>query len=317
MSTQITTKSTAYVGARKILGDYRLVTDSVASAIATLIKVYALPEFPADFPVLVAGVGMIDLSDSDSIPPVADWDEDVRTVYETDGIQVAVSFLGVRGLKGEDGKETNGARAFVIYPIHSIDSIRANGESGESWLYKIMEKETSHVAFRGLRNVAPALGIDALSNEAKLMPLTVSDYVESSIAEGADSSAFDAIWKEFRSLLAKSAATAALAANLPGKAEVIKCIRSKGYAVENYADMESMGAFTFIADSMIKLIDYMKAQKIEAGEDVDIDSAEIKVWVSKRNEFVFAAPKKTVELDASKVDFAAFMGGIPTVGATE
>ncbi len=308
MSKIILTSAATYVGARKLLGDHRKVFDSVADALSTLKAIYALPEFPAEFPVLGSGIGLIDVTGDDSIPPLTEWPAE----FSIPDVKVCVTFIGIRGEKDSNGKTSNGARGFFVYPLHSISSISA-AESGDDWLWKIIEKEASHVALRGIRNVAPALGVSAMEQAAKSAPLSVTDYVESSVSEGIDTDAFDAIWKQFRKLLAETPSTAALVTEMPSKAEVIKALRSKAFAAENYERLESMGAFIFIGETMGNIIDHMKGQAVEKGQDFDYDSSEIRTWLTKRNEFVFAAPKKSVA-DLSTVDFSAFMGTLASQG---
>lgn len=302
--TQITSKSAAYVAARKVLGDHRKVFDSVTDALDTLRSIYAIEGFPAAFPVVAARVGVVDLTADSEVPPLADWPAE----YTSEGVSICVTFIGVRGIKDETGKDQNGARGFAVYPLHALDAIRAD-ESGDGWLWKVIEKEASHVALRRLRNVAAGLGTDALAAAAMDMPLSVSDYLEESTSESLDTSAFDSLWKQFRTMLAGSPATAALVASLPSKSEVLKAIRSKAHAVEQYGELESMGAFVFMAETMASIIDHMKQTATEAGEDFELDSSEIRGWIAGRDTKVFAAPKK-VEADLSTVDFTAFLSGV-------
>lgn len=299
--TQITTKSAAYVAARGKLGDHRKVFDSVEDALASLRAIYALEVFPNDFPVVAAGVGLVDIGADSEVPPLSDW----PAAFTAAGTRVCVSFLGVRGLKDEDGNVLNGARGFVVYPLFPVDALRGD-ESGEAWLWKVVEKEASHVALRNLRNVNAALGNDALAQAAMDMPQTVSEYVEESTRESLDTSAFDGLWKQFRTMLGNSPATAALVANLPSKSEVLKAIRSETYAKQEYAALEEMGAFVFMANTMADIIDSMKEAAVAAGEDFELDSGEIRGWLATRATKVFASPKK-IEADLSTVNFAAFM----------
>lgn len=307
----ILSKSAEYAAARKVLGDHRKVFESVTDAIAALRSIFATAGFPAAFPVVGARIGAIDISGDDTIPPLESWPEE----YRTDGIKVAVTFIGVRGLKDAAGKDANGARGFALYPLHPLDAIQ-NDEAGISWLWKVTEKESSHVALRGLRNVNPALGNDALAQAAMEMPISVSDYVEESTRESMDTSTFDTMWKRFRKMLSESPATAALVLRLPQKADVLKAIRSKAFAVENYPELESMGTFAWMASTMADIVDVMRASAIEAGEDFDMDSEEIRGWLAGRDTKVFAAPKK-IEADLSSVNFGAFMAGLGAVPTTE
>jgi hypothetical protein len=300
----ILSKSAEYASARKVLGDHRKVFESVTDAITALRSIYATAGFPASFPVVGARIGAIDISGDDTIPPLASWPEE----YRTEGVKVAVTFIGVRGLKDDKGKESNGARGFALYPLHPLDAIQGD-ETGIAWLWKVAEKESSHVALRGLRGVNPALGNDALAQAAMEMPISVSDYVEESTREAMDTSTFDTMWTRFRKMLSDSPATAAIVPRLPQKAEVLKAIRSKAFATENYSELESMGTFAWMAGTMADIVDVMRSAAIESGEDFDMDSSEIRGWLATRDTKIFATPKK-VETDISTVDFNAFMAGL-------
>lgn len=304
--TVIASKAPTYIAARAKLGDHRKVFESTALAIEALKAIYSSEGFPAEFPTVVACVGLIDVTGDDVIPAIAEWPEE----YRTDGVSICVSFIGTRDVTYE-GKKMNGARGFAVYPLHSLDAIRTADEAGEAWLWKVAEKEASHVALRGLRNVADGLGTDALAQAAMMMPLSVTDYVEESTRESLDTSAFDTIWKQFRKMLADSSATAALVGALPPKAEVLKAIRSESYAKQEYAELEAMGAFTFIGTNMAAIVDMLKQQATQAGEDFDFDSSEIRNWLAGRATKVFAAARK-VEGDLSTVNFAAFATGLGT-----
>jgi len=313
MTIQLSSKNALYIAAKNIVGDHRKVFDSLNDALTMLRSIYAIENFPAGFPSVAAGVGLIDCTGEDTIPPLDKFPAE----YSTPGTSTCLSFLGVRGIK-EGDKEVNGARGFVLYPLHSIDAIRADS-TGETWLWKITEKEGSHVALRGLRNVAPALGNDALAAAALQMPVAVADYVEESTREGLDSTAFDELWKTFRKMLSESGDTAALVPQLPVKAEVIKCIRSQTYARENYPDLEAIQAFTFIGETMAGVIDVMRAEATKAGNDFTIDSAEIRNWIKGRETFQFAAPRK-VETDLSTLNFGNFVTRLgvaaPSIGVS-
>lgn len=302
MST-IVTKSAEYANARKVLGDHRKVFDSVADAIKALKSIFATEGFPQAFPVVGARIGLIDVTNEDTIPPVSEWPAE----YSIDGIKVAVTFIGARGITDPTtGKESNGAKGFALYPLHPREALQ-DDESGIAWLWKVIEKEMSHVALRGLRNVPEGLGTAGLEQAAMDMPLTVSDYVEESTRDAMDTTAFDNMWKDFRALLSSQPSTAALVLRLPAKNEVLKGIRSKAFAQENYADLEGINAFTFIGNTMATLIDTMRANAIANGTDFDAESDEIKAWLAGRDTKVFAAPRAKVEADLGTVDFSAFV----------
>lgn len=303
MSAIILSTSAVYKNAREKLGDHRKDFDSLSDALATLRAIYAIEGFPQEFPTVAARLGLVDVSGEDTIPPMAEWPEE----FSAPGVSIVVTFIGVRNQPGDDGKNVNGARGFAIFPLHAIEAIQAD-DSGPEWLKKVITKEAAHVALRGLRNVNPALGTDALVAAAQSMPLSVSDYVEESTSEGLDTAAFDKLWKQFRKLLSNDPATAALAVELPNKAEVIKAIRSTAFAKEEYDRLESMGAFKWIGETMAGIVDAMKAAASESGEDFDFDSSEIRGWIAGRDSKVFTSPKKAAA-DLQTVDFAAFKFG--------
>lgn len=313
MSNVILSTSAAYIAARAVLGDYRKVFDSLEDALKAVHSIFTKVDskgqtiFPADFPVLAAKVGLVDFTEEGVLPDPTQWADGM---YLSEGVSIAVSFVGVRGIetgevndKGQP-KKANGARALVIYPVFGIDAITGN-ESGGDWLLKIIEKEMSHVAFRPLRTISLDSSIDELAASAINMPGSVGDYVEEAARESTDSSAFDEIWAQFRKMLKAEPSTTLLAEALPSKQEVIKAIRSVAFAKENYAQLEDMGVFKFIGSTMIAVIDSQNVAKIEAGENT-IDSGEIAGWLAKRDTFVFNTAKK-VELKAGDVDFGAFM----------
>lgn len=317
--TKLTSKSAAYIHARTKLGDgVRKIFDNVGAALVTLTAIYKTPVsaeegkepvlFPADFPVVAAGVGLIDVSGDGTMPPLSEWPAE----YSTPGVQVAIAFIGVRGLKDSDGKDVNGARGLLVYPLHPLEAIQAD-ESGLKWLLKIAEKESSHVAMRKLRNVPDGLGVEAIAAAAKTAPVSVAEFVEESAGESLDTAAFDKLWKTFRTLLKNNAGTAVLEAMLPQKGEVIKSIRSKAFAAENFAEIENIGGFTFIGTAMAGVIDSTREDAIKKGEEFEYDSQEIRGWLAGRDTFVFPAARK-VEGDLTKVDFSAFAG---LVGATD
>lgn len=302
----ITSNSAVYKAAREKLGDHRKDFDSLTDALATLRAIYAIDGFPQEFPTVAARLGLVDVSGEDTIPPVSEWPVE----FSAPGVSVVVTFIGVRGIKvssDPNDKPVNGARGFAIFPLHPVEAITAD-DSGNDWLKKVITKESAHVALRGLRNVNPALGTDALVAAAQSMPLSVSDYVEESTSEGLDTAAFDKLWKQFRKLLSEDPATAALAVELPNKAEVIKAIRSAAFAREEYGNIESMGGFKWIGETMAATVDGMKAAASQEGEDFDFDSAEIRGWLAGRDSKVFTTPKRAAA-DLNTVDFAAFSFG--------
>lgn len=305
--TQLISTSAAFKAAREKLGDHRKDFDSLSDALATLRAIYAIDGFPQEFPTVAARLGLVDVSGEDTIPPVSEWPAE----FTAPGVSVVVTFIGVRGIKQNPNdpneKPVNGARGFAIFPLHSVEAISAD-DSGPDWLKKIITKEAAHVALRGLRNVNPALGTDALVAAAQSMPLSVSDYVEESTSEELDTAAFDKLWKQFRKLLSDDPATAALASSLPTKPEVIKSIRSAAFAREEYATIEEMGAFVWIGSTMAQMVDAMKASASESGEDFDFDSSQIRGWLATRDEKVFQTPKRAVA-DLKSVDFSAFKFG--------
>ena len=235
-----------------------------------------------NLPILVAGVGNVS-----TLTELPDW-----AVGRT-----AVAAVGVRRDK------TNGFRAIAIFPVPTVEDYDADSV-GHDWLDKIAVKETSHVAFRALRNVPDSSdSLAALEEASKRMPVTVSDYAEvHRAAGGIDLNAFNTVWTSLRRALIDEYPQ--LKAALPGKGEIINSVRSKSYAEREYGDLESQGLFVFIGESVINMCAGLKDEKTK--EPAPVDASEVQDWLDGRDTLTIAPAERqelTTSLDLTQLKF--------------
>ena len=211
------------------------------------------------------------------------------------GMSYAVAIVGARK-RGADGKmEGNGVKAIVCWPMPTMDAFRES-EAGKDWLNKVIEKEAAHVTFRGLRN---AESLEEFESAFAAIPMSVDDIVSTHRSEGGiDTEAFDIIWPDFRALLKEKQPK--IAGHLPPKQDVIKAIRSKAFAEQEYKALESMrgdGLFVAIAK---KMIEAGATWKDENGESDPVDTSVIQAWIDGREELNLA-PKKLDEAELADI----------------
>lgn len=220
-----------------------------------------------------AGDGIIKLAAPDAVF----FDGEGKNAKRIDGINAAVAVVGTRQ-RDESGKMSNGIKAVVLFPIPSTEAFLANA-NGESWVAKVIEKEASHVAYRGLRN---AETVEEFESEFGAMPRDVDAFVSSHTRGGGlDTDAFDEMWPQLRQQLRQ--AMPKVADLLPQKQEVLRAIRSKPYALEAYNKLETAGKsgeglFVYIAQ---KLIEAAPEWEVD-GKPKEIDASAIQAWLDNR-----------------------------------
>lgn len=314
--TVLSKKSKDYIVASAVIGGHRKAFISATAALTAVKAMFTKDAnghgLPDSFPVVANGVGSVDVSSPDSIPPLADWPEAYR---DEANYFVTVTFLGIRGMTdpADSTKVTDGVRGLVIATLPKVEAILA-AQDGDKFIEKVVEKEIALVALRGLRGVSIDSSIDQLAAAALTMPVTAADYLETNSGPDVDTESFDKLWKDFRKMLADHPSTAALVPGLPQKNEVIKSIRSKAYATENYAALEQNGIFMVIAKLMGAVMDQLNTAAIAEGKEAQFDKGDIESWVAGRETKVFET-RKPVAIDMAKVDFGGFFQSL--AGGTE
>ena len=274
--------------------------ENSAAAIKAVGELFESSGLPADFPILIAGLGNETLATLPNavLPPA----------FSAEGVATAVSLLGVRGLLNENNEKSNGAGAVVLYPSYSIDAIGATAE-GLSWLDKVVEKEMAHEAFRNIRGFEPETTAASLGLSAQEMPLELADFIESGGRDGVDMSFFKDIWAVVVKSMSMDAKFAALASAYPTmKAEIVKCIRSKSYAESEFPTLESMGkagAFVFAANFMIRTMEGIIAGDAQGEADYETAIETVKGWLATRDTKALAPVKRGGVL-TGEVDLNAF-----------
>lgn len=219
-------------------------------------------------------------------------EERVMTDERESNIYAAVAVVGTRQRNDATQKMDSGIKALVLFAIPSTEAF-LDSENGTSWVVKVVEKEAAHVNFRGLRN---AETVEEFSSEFASMPSDVDAIVTSHARESSfDSAAFDTMWKPFRDQLKTEMPK--LYDALPQKADVLRAIRSKPYAVAEYPKFEAANVFVFVAK---QLIEQGPAWTKGNGEPDPQDVSAIESWVAGR---------ETLDLRKAQVD-ESFLDGL-------
>ena len=202
------------------------------------------------------------------------------------------AMVAIVGARVDNGaKKLNGIKGIVLLPIPTLESYMAS-DAGKAWLEKIAEKESAHVSFRPFRDAA---SVEEFLSGAERVPDSVDAFAtESARAGGVNTETFDTVWKSLRTQLAKDKPQ--LAKLLPQKPEVIKAIRSKAHATEQYPELEGIRAFEWLANLVV-------------GAAGDMDTSEIQKWLAGRDEFVFPTREQAAP-DFSALAGLDLMGGM-------
>jgi len=222
-----------------------------------------------------------------------------------EGMLATVAVVGARDRDKATGKMESGIRAVVLFPLPSlsayldplgIDPVDVAAEEAKpdgspvKWLAKLAEKESAHVAFRKLRQADSTEEFEAAF---KGMPRTVEQFIaEYAGAESVDTEVFDDLWSDAKALL-NGKGMSGLVGLFPPKAEFIKCLRSKAYALDSTKkneELEKAGAFVYVGKVVIALA---AANKNEAGESDPLDASAVEEWLAKRDEFQLPSATST------------------------
>lgn len=181
-----------------------------------------------------------------------------------------------------ENKKVEVIKAFVVFPVPTLETIIAAGEQGSDFIETVLEKEFALTAFRGWREFDTA---DEFVQQVSGAPRTLADYLTSSSGNTVDTSTFDDLWPDFRAALQKDYKKLWDMLAILGKGNILKAIRSQSYAESNpdAAPLEANNIFTGMADQLIKL-----------ASAEGLDTSALEGWVAKRGEvdLVYTAPKK-------------------------
>jgi hypothetical protein len=190
------------------------------------------------------------------------------------GMNAVLGIVAAQTAVAGSDKKINAIKGVVLFPVPMLDTL-LESDTARNWLAKIVEKEGAHVLYRPYRAAESVEAFEAAIDEA---PKTVDEFVTQADRSGdLDTSAFDAVWKEFRTAFAKSHKEANRAT--PQKVPFIRCLRSKAAALREYPKQEAANLFVGVAGLLIEAIE-------ASGED----PAEIKAWLAGRNELDLPTP---------------------------
>lgn len=239
-------------------------------------------------------------------------------IYE--GANTILAYVGgqVKGKKGDAEKSYVGIKGIVLFPAPTLETALGidPGSIGEDtngikMLRKILEKEIGLVAFRPIREAAT---LAEWQGGVAEIPTDLEAYAVASERSGSglDTATFDTLWNGFRIALKKE--KPAISKLLPGKAEVIRALRSKDFA-ENLGEgeakgkLEKAGMFVGIGKVLIQLA---KDSKLPDGTPAQMDSSAIESWLAGRDEFKFPASRAEQAdysvLDDDNLDIAGMLG---------
>lgn len=250
----------------------------------------------AELPVFIAGYGAVTLA--------ALADPETAPALGFDG-PATVSILGVRGrtfnVAGEPdpaGKAANADIGLTVIPDHTLSAIMEHPKHLE-FLMKIIRKELSHTAANAMGSKDAPLA--ELAESAKLMPVSVSDYLDRAATTGTGGlyAVFLDNWSGYRAALAENPANAPMLKLLPRKDDMLKAIRSTAYATANFPGIEAKGWFKAIGLRMADVIAAAQAAAAESGEECQItgNPDHLRQWVAERDNVVIDAPSRSVDLD--------------------
>lgn len=200
------------------------------------------------------------------------------------------------GQASGEAKEGVGIKAIVLFPAPKLEDFLTH-EAGKAMIEKILEKEIGLVAFRPIREFAT---VNEFYSGVAAMPTTVEAYaVASERSGGVDTETFDALWADWRKALKE--AKPAISKLLPGKADVLKAIRSKAFAesTPELEILESKGMFVGIAQSLIGMAKANKAADGTTANPLSTESME--GWLANRDTFTYPGSKEA-PADVSVLD---------------
>lgn len=215
------------------------------------------------------------------------------TARPFENMLATVAVVGARDRDKVTGKMESGIRAVVLFPLPPLSAYLEGGDDAMAWLDKLAEKESAHVAFRKLRQADSTEEFEVAFNA---MPRTVEQFIaEYAGAESVDTETFDELWSDVKKLLIDRNMSG-LVGIFPPKAEFIKCLRSKAYALDSTKkneELEKAGAFVYVGKVAIALA---AAAKNEAGEPEPMDSSSIEEWLNTRDTFTLPTQTATVNV---------------------
>lgn len=244
--------------------------------------------------------------DKESNSPFYGVELAVRDADIESASQVCVATVGVR----DKASNTNGIKAIVVFEAPTADAFLERLADDDSkvkdWIAKLIEREAIDVAFSNLRQ--PDLTPDDFKTVVAGMPATIEDIISSARESIAgDTEAFDTLWQPFKEgvLKTKAAPVHAALVGVP-KADVIKAIRSKVYALANPRTqaLENVGMWEKIAKGMISAAG---AFTDPDGKPTPVDASAIQAWVDSRESVVLTYTMPKVDEKAlsaaAEIDF--------------
>lgn len=145
----------------------------------------------------------------------------------------AIYSEGTRIMVGTLRKAKEGVKAIVVAPFPSLEQVLADPAAREWLVSKVLDKELNHVAVRPLREA------DNIENVVDQMPTGLAAYISTARESSGIMETFNALYKQINETLGKKVPSWAKARLV--KSDLKRCLESKGYAEEYYAQLENRG----------------------------------------------------------------------------
>lgn len=264
-------------------------TDAVKTVAADMAsrRVFDSPEAAAEYLTACA----TNLSDFGNFPfaaPGVDSEGNFDPAVYNSDTEVMVATL----------KNKSAVKAIVVAPAPTLDALLAR-EDGRAWVQKIIHKELNHVAVRALREA------EDISTVIDQIPTTVDGFISSGREGGAGIlEAFNELYKPINAVLSHKVPVWAKARLI--KAELRKCMESRGYALESYPALEDRGEGK---DSL-----FVTAINIgiNGATKKGLDPTIFERWLATRNAKAFTAE----EMEEDDLDLDSLTDSLMTEAAT-
>lgn len=255
---------------------------------------YPMGNFEAVQKAVLAVVG-------DSVPVLyAGKDNDPKALQETGADSFAVGMVQQQR-KDSKGDTASVYRALAFWPLFSVNQLIEAGEEAIAWVEKLIDKETSHVTFRPLRNVDDSLDLTQHTGE---MPTTITDLIAShASATRINNEMLTDLWPVVWDIInGRNPKAARFLPSRKAIAQVSKALRSADWARRNTPEAEEKDFWNLLIAPLLFKVGASDKVVDEEGEPIEHDMSVLEGWLEKRPTEMIEAVTQNVEKDPSALD---------------
>lgn len=163
-------------------------------------------------------------------------------LFGAEGMETMIALLREKGKGGQ-------VKCIVAAPVPTLEALLGveviPESAGTTFARAIIHKELNHRMVRALREAADPTTV------ASEIPTTLAGYIESGRGDGGLMGAFNELYKQINATM--SSAVNAWAKRRLTKPELKKAMESKGYALDNYPELEEAGKAGSLFEKAIAL----------------------------------------------------------------